>query len=174
VRGSSETSSDDLGYGYTIYSLWNQINTDRPGLINDWSVALDYPAIAIEPLDPTYLTADYAASVADGVVQLTQLVTNAGLQCSNFRFILAGYSQGAQVVGNAFADLPASVQKHTWVVMFGDPRWNHSQKPPKVNQGSQDPYDGVYKYAVSSPEPPRTISGSNAGNGTDEAEDQPG
>lgn len=50
------------------------------------------------------------------------LVTLAFSQCPNTQVVMSGYSQGAQVVHDAAADLPAATMaKVGAVVTFGDP-----------------------------------------------------
>lgn len=50
------------------------------------------------------------------------LVTLAFTQCPDTKVVMSGYSQGAQVVHLAAADLPAAtMEKVSAVVTFGDP-----------------------------------------------------
>ncbi|HEU5004970.1 MAG TPA: cutinase family protein [Candidatus Saccharimonadales bacterium] len=47
--------------------------------------------------------------------------------CPSTRIVLDGYSQGAQVTGDVYQSLTFSQRRHIFgVVLFGDPRYNHS------------------------------------------------
>lgn len=71
----------------------------------------------------------YISSVLAGEVQLRKLVRAEQRRCSSTRLILVGYSQGAEVTGDAY--LAALGNKSLFksvvgVVLFGDPLYNHS------------------------------------------------
>lgn len=66
---------------------------------------------------------DYGNSVQEGVFELIQYLTDRRWDCKNSQFILAGYSQGAQVIGQYLR----STQPHhrtniAYVALFGDPK----------------------------------------------------
>jgi hypothetical protein len=109
------------------------------------SLALPYPAlsvpwaIAIGGADPfgIYTPFNYQKSVQTGVsALLKELNRDATLnraclrrspETGGTRYVLAGYSQGAQVVGDVLASKrldPFMRQRIVSVVMFGDPKWN--------------------------------------------------
>jgi Cutinase len=188
VRGSGETWYDGVndgtstvesyaglgipGMGKPINGLLSDIQTDQPNLLNNYLIPLDYPAIKVNGFDPMYYISDYDASVSDGFAKLRSLVISSGTACPNWSWVLAGYSQGAQVVGDVFDSLDPRIdpsidpklQSRVYVVMFGDPRFNHAQKQ-KVNQPTSGQYafgpsDGVYART----HPARTVPGGAANN----------
>ncbi|KAK6348060.1 hypothetical protein TWF718_005879 [Orbilia javanica] len=88
-------------------------------------VALEYPAIL----------EGYAQSAATGAEALKQLVSKQAKECPNQKIVLMGYSQGAQVVGDAISGggygqmgelipgMPKElVDRITAIVLMGDPR----------------------------------------------------
>lgn len=61
-----------------------------------------------------------------GLANRASLVTLAFSQCPDTQVVMSGYSQGAQVVHDAAADLPAAtMDKVGAVVTFGDPGLSH-------------------------------------------------
>ncbi|MCW6006450.1 fibronectin type III domain-containing protein [Micromonospora sp. CPCC 205371] len=82
----------------------------------------------------------YHMSVAEGMGWLAAEVDEAINLCasSGTRILLAGYSQGAQVTGNAYQALSAAQRDHVWgVVLIADPRFNGSDGT--ANAGSYSP-----------------------------------
>ncbi|KAF3227121.1 hypothetical protein TWF106_010609 [Orbilia oligospora] len=88
-------------------------------------VALEYPAIL----------EGYAESAATGAEALKQLISKQAKECPNQKIVLMGYSQGAQVVGDAISGggygqmgelIPGMsaelIDRITAVVLMGDPR----------------------------------------------------
>ncbi|MBQ9020182.1 cutinase family protein [Candidatus Saccharibacteria bacterium] len=77
----------------------------------------------------------YGDSVKEGVSELKAFISNFSHTCPSTRFILAGYSQGAQVLTIAKTSLPAD--KITYLATFGDPKLylpegisHDGQRPP--------------------------------------------
>lgn len=69
------------------------------------------------------LGGDYRSSVAAGVVELTAFVSERAAACAGELFVLGGYSQGAQVVGEALFHLDTDLRDRTaFVALFGDPK----------------------------------------------------
>lgn len=65
----------------------------------------------------------YGLSVTKGVGELQLFLLNKTLQCPDTKFVLGGYSQGAQVVGEALAGISARVKNNiVFVALFGDPK----------------------------------------------------
>ena len=82
------------------------------------SFALDYPASAAFPA--------YWTSVSTGEKNLQKLLTSLVASCPSSKYVLLGYSQGAQVIGNALdvngTQLSSTVNKAIKAVVFyGDP-----------------------------------------------------
>ncbi|MDR0887271.1 MAG: cutinase family protein [Candidatus Nomurabacteria bacterium] len=65
----------------------------------------------------------YGASVASGEIELIDNITNTLKTCPQTRFVLSGFSQGAQVVGETLRQLtPTQQDKIIYVALFGDPK----------------------------------------------------
>jgi hypothetical protein len=91
-----------------------------------------YPAV--EANAPTAIGAavrgtssKYYASVREGIQELMAYFSEQK-SCTNTRYVLAGYSQGAQVMGDALAlidraTIPAGLKDRVvYVALFGDPK----------------------------------------------------
>lgn len=67
---------------------------------------------------------DYGASVNEGVDELNAYLTKRAAACPDAHFVLGGYSQGAQVVGEAYNEkLSDSLRgRIVYQALFGDPR----------------------------------------------------
>jgi len=58
----------------------------------------------------------------EGIQKMEQMTKAAVSRCPNSKFLLVGYSQGAQVLHKAVGNLPQSVTSHiNAIVVFGDP-----------------------------------------------------
>lgn len=65
----------------------------------------------------------YGKSVSEGTLELLGYLTERHSQCPETRFILGGYSQGAQVVGQRLSLIPSSIRNNIdFVALFGDPK----------------------------------------------------
>jgi hypothetical protein len=70
-----------------------------------------------------FLGGRYRASVAAGVTELTNYVTERAAICPGESFVLGGYSQGAQVAGEALFELDAATRDRVaFVALFSDPK----------------------------------------------------
>lgn len=66
---------------------------------------------------------DYGKSVNQGVAELHAYLNARHQKCPKEFFILGGYSQGAQVIGQALPDISSSVKdKIVFNMLFGDPK----------------------------------------------------
>lgn len=67
---------------------------------------------------------DYGASVNEGVDELNAYLTKRAAACPDAHFVLGGYSQGAQVVGEAYNEkLSDNLRgRVVYQALFGDPR----------------------------------------------------
>jgi hypothetical protein len=93
---------------------------------------LEYPAVGIDPTDFEGLqnilgawvsagTANrYGDSVEAGVSELSNYLDSIRGRCSNTKFVLAGYSQGAQVITDGFSAI--SPERVLYAGLFGDPK----------------------------------------------------
>lgn len=65
---------------------------------------------------------EYAESVAQGRSELEAYLNHRTVECSGEVFVLAGWSEGAQVIGESLADLSEPIQDRiAYVALFGDP-----------------------------------------------------
>jgi hypothetical protein len=70
-----------------------------------------------------FLGGQYRASVVAGVTEMTSYVTQRAAMCPGELFVLGGYSQGAQVVGEALFELDAATHERVaFVALFSDPK----------------------------------------------------
>jgi hypothetical protein len=70
-----------------------------------------------------FLGGRYRASVAAGVTEMTSYVTERAAACPGERFVVGGYSQGAQVIGEALFELDAATRvRVAFVALFSDPK----------------------------------------------------
>lgn len=140
VRGSGETKD----YGKPVGAFKVALLKLHPSIDAE---SINYPAVSVGIPDHTITTIEaklntgkYRKSVVSGVSALGARVADTLAQCgSKTRFILAGYSQGAQVIGNYLtspkgrgAMLPSGKPSRLLrAVFFGDPRFNgrHGSRP---------------------------------------------
>ena len=117
ARGTTERP----GFGVLLGPLAQQLTRELPQSVR--STPVDYPA-----------SFNYTASVRQGVTSLAAGVQRTAAACENTKFVLIGYSQGANVVGDALAGravrgraagqpaIPAGLgDRVAAVILFGDP-----------------------------------------------------
>jgi TolB protein len=161
VRGSGETESDYNGFGEPIWYTAQQFLKQLPGAEIE---RVDYPAIAVG-YGGIHYDQLYFDSVLKGYVNLSSTVASFKARCPDRPMVLAGYSQGGHVAGNFFQDM--TDQSHVAaLVMFGDPRFNGSQKGG-VNQGTYNSkLNGVFSWSplkTAQIKKPRQFGGNNPG-----------
>jgi len=96
-----------------------------------------YPAVSVDPWYHTgtifgaWISQGYAnkygESVMEGEKELFYRLVNIHASCPNSRIVLAGYSQGAQVMGQALGPIdtqPEIRDQIEFVALFGDPKLN--------------------------------------------------
>lgn len=65
----------------------------------------------------------YGQSVTTGINELKQHLIMTSIRCPDTKIVLGGYSQGAQVIGQALPDLHDSPARNiVFVALFGDPK----------------------------------------------------
>ncbi|GAC1369722.1 MAG: hypothetical protein NVSMB39_1880 [Candidatus Saccharimonadales bacterium] len=130
VRGSGEKQSDFQGYGETVGMITGALQIVTPGLKTE---AINYRAIPVAPQHFTY-SQDYVNSVERGVQKLLRGLRQYFRDCPHAYALVAGYSQGAEVVDQAYGRLSYQERLHiSSVTLFGDPRFNPDQT--LVDQG---------------------------------------
>jgi hypothetical protein len=137
ARGSGERQDNHGGYGKAIESTLTFVKNLLPARTNLQAEALVYPAIAVNWWQPSYYLADYQASEKAGVESLQFDVRQYIRNCPSKHIILAGFSQGADVVGDTFLSLSPDEATHiAAVIMYGDPKFNPAKSQSRVNQGN--------------------------------------
>lgn len=111
VRGSGESPTDRMGMGRTLYDLFDRLRAGGP------VTGYGFP---------------YAANVLgsgneqDASHRLVDLVRRRASSCPTERVMLAGYSLGAGITGDALqtASMGAVAEHLAGAVLFSDPRFN--------------------------------------------------
>jgi hypothetical protein len=143
ARGSGETLNDALGFGSTLFTAYHSMSTAfRPH--NVVAEPVQYAAVSVPDAVRSGM-ADYQSSLSAGFDNLQAKLGYWADKCPNYRFVLAGYSQGADVVGDVLADLASSksarnsniLSRIVGVALFGDPRYNPAD-PVDVNPPTPD------------------------------------
>ena len=153
VRGSGEQETAYGGLGYTIQTVANTFASQVP--LAEIS-HINYQAIAVGYGAADYGT-EYVSSVDTGTTLLLARIKNFIRDCPGKFVVLAGYSQGAHVVGDAFQVLPPAERKQiAAAVLLGDPRFNKKQSHG-VNVGDFNSLNGVFSIV----QKPRNITGTD-------------
>ncbi|MCL2002179.1 cutinase family protein, partial [Candidatus Saccharibacteria bacterium] len=89
----------------------------------------------------------YGASVQAGVAELQEYINTRLASCPRTFFALGGYSQGAQVIGEALVSLPAKIDTQViYSVLYGDPKLylpeGEGLNPPACRGESLSAYRG--------------------------------
>lgn len=128
ARGSGQEKNHAGDYG--------AFETELNALLEDTTLKysfyeLDYPAVSVNVFDGGFMTLlgavvsggdsyEYGDSVAEGVENLKNHISTKNASCPSTKFVLAGYSQGAQVISKSLDSLDSS--KIIYVATFGDPK----------------------------------------------------
>ena len=115
VRGSGEHA----GFGGTVGSVLSYVNAHGSAVGNR---TIDYWAVNVNPWEPAYFP-DYMSSVKQGVTNLGNAVTAFRKSCSGTPILLAGYSQGAEVIDHWLSS-GSSLKDIAGVTLLGDPRFS--------------------------------------------------
>jgi cutinase len=124
VRGSGEAFDDGtLALGPTLYSLYRNLADEyEQGFVG--AVANGYRAVPVK----SYKVVTYTTSVAEGVASMTADLPALSTRCPDSYFVVAGYSQGADVVRRALPDLDSATRgRISRVQLFGDPNWRPNE-----------------------------------------------
>jgi hypothetical protein len=132
ARGSGEPYENDnndagsSGFSTTLGPISDAL-TFYYGRDRITSYGLPYPAAGLEPLSQLaqVFAGPYADSVRRGEELLVQLLNNQTNACPDQEFFLAGYSQGAEVIGNVLSRTDPTISARILgAVLFGDPQFN--------------------------------------------------
>lgn len=127
ARGSGEAQDDRGGLGSTtIGPFVDSLRAALPATVSFRAGGLAYPATAIPALigGGADATQNYDASITEGGTYAARVLDAQVAACPNQRFILAGYSQGADAIGNLLERRPDFYPRIAWVALFGDPRFD--------------------------------------------------
>ncbi|WP_051215129.1 cutinase family protein [Granulicoccus phenolivorans] len=150
ARGSGEQAP----YGPTVTTVRDQLvgQTAAPqgtptGTVRQ--VYLDYPATAPQVLltlgldkllfnDPLPANA-YTDSVATGVTRLSEVLADSRARCPGERWVLAGFSQGAQIVNEVIAGLPGTegTDRLAGAVLVGNPAHYAGQRLTRLGDSTE-------------------------------------
>lgn len=134
VRGSGEHS----GFGRTVGSVLSNVNAQQSGVGNQ---TVNYWAVDVRPWEPKWFP-NYVNSVKQGVTNLGNAVDHFRAACAGHPIVLAGYSQGAEVIDH-YLRSGRNRGGVVGVALLGDPRFTPANGQP-VNQGTYNRrLDGV-------------------------------
>lgn len=148
ARGSGESANNHGGFGRPVGEA---VDVLVGGLGNKYSIALapvDYPAASV-PWSLATGYDSYKLSVNVGVSALSAQLETQAVRCPKQRFVVLGYSQGADVVGSTLRSMMSSnaldttvLARIAGVVVFGDP-WFRPGDGPNVDYTlhGPKPYD---------------------------------
>jgi hypothetical protein len=144
AAGSGEVKDDNpyLGFGATVYESYRAMSRSfRP--LNVVAEPVNYAAMSVPQIFKNIGLGvnDYTASESAGFESLRLQLGGWHDKCRDYRFVLAGYSQGADVVADVLADLTVSTRARdreilsavVGVALFGDPQFNPAD-PSNVHQ----------------------------------------
>ena len=129
VRGSGESYSGNFGMGNQIGNLFERARARKPSSQTLQSYGLEYPAINVAEW---WKAIGYFPSVWEGDEHLEKRIKADAASCGGMKILVAGFSQGAHVVGDTIENLTnkndASLSHIYGVALYGDPRFNPSDR----------------------------------------------
>jgi cutinase len=138
VRGSGESYSGNFGMGTQIGALYERVIARKPSTQTLQSYGLEYQAVNVAEWWNAW---DYYFSVWEGDEHLESRIHKDASACGSMKILLAGFSQGAHVVGDVietFSHNNDSSLGHIYgVALYGDPRFNPDDKT--TARGNYDP-----------------------------------
>jgi hypothetical protein len=125
VRGSGESYSGNFGMGNQIAALYERVQARKPSGQTLQSYGLEYPAVNVAEWWKAIL---YYPSVWEGDSHLESRVKGDASSCPSMKILIAGFSQGAHVVGDTIENLAnkndSSLSHVYGVALYGDPRFS--------------------------------------------------
>lgn len=138
VRGSGESYSGNYGMGSTVAAMYERVKARQPSGQTLQSYGLEYPAVNVAEW---WLAWDYFFSVWEGDEHLESRVKGDASSCPSMKILIAGFSQGAHVVGDTIENLAngndSSLSHIYGVALYGDPRF--SKDDHTVDRGNYSP-----------------------------------
>ncbi|WP_159085911.1 cutinase family protein [Aeromicrobium chenweiae] len=150
ARGSTQDPDRNLGVGtevrMTVHELARRLHRRSD------------TTVRVEPIrydaTKTSTLADYQEHVAEGARMMTSRLRGLVRRCPDSRFALVGFSQGAQVVHTAVADVPAALaDRVALVAMIADPRHNPDDDIARYGYAAK-PVTGNGRLGTGSPVDP--------------------
>lgn len=149
LRGSGENPTYESEYkmGGTIYrGVFEQfVQRANSADVPVKPVGFDgeeYPAAGVPSLARDYVIQKQFPSVSKGIIGLTAHMKEAVRDTKNC-IALAGYSQGAWVIGKYLAQHPDQKKRVSAIVLFGDPLFSTASS---ISQGSRKADGSVRKF----------------------------
>jgi len=125
VRGSGESYSGNYGMGTQIGNMFERVRARKPSTQTLQSFGLEYPAINVAEWWKAF---GYYPSVWEGDEHLENRIKGDAASCSGMKILVAGFSQGAHVVGDTIENLAnkndSSLGHVYGVALYGDPRFS--------------------------------------------------
>jgi hypothetical protein len=138
VRGSGESYSGNFGMGNQIGNLYERVSARRPSGQTLQSYGLEYQAINVAEWWNAF---GYFPSVWEGDEHLEHRIKADASACGGMKILVAGFSQGAHVVGDTIENLAnkndSSLSHVYGVALYGDPRF--SKDDHATARGNYDP-----------------------------------
>jgi hypothetical protein len=138
VRGSGESYSGNFGMGTQIGNLYERVRARKPGTQTLQSYGLEYQAINVAEW---WKALGYFPSVWEGDEHLENRIKGDAAACGSMKILVAGFSQGAHVVGDTIENLTnkndSSLSHIYGAALYGDPRFNPDDKT--TARGNFDP-----------------------------------
>jgi len=119
-------SSDTALYGPEVAKV-KQAFVAKRGATNVAVYPINYTAYNVAPNLLFGVAANlvaYNASVSRGVTETKRIISNVAAACPGTRFVISGYSQGAQVATNTLGSFPIASSKLYRVGLMGNPRFS--------------------------------------------------
>lgn len=125
VRGSGESYSGNFGMGNQIGNLFERVRARKPSNQTLQSYGLEYQAVNVAEWWKAW---DYFFSVWEGDAHLEARIKGDASSCPSMKILVAGFSQGAHVVGDSIENLAnkndSSLSHVYGVALYGDPRFS--------------------------------------------------
>lgn len=87
------------------------------------------------PIGVAVIGSRYVSSVNAGIAETKRIINSVSQSCPNTKFVMAGYSQGAQVVASALGSFPVAASKMHRAALMGNPMFADGS-PNSVEVGS--------------------------------------
>lgn len=145
VRGSGETDNMHDGLGNVIGPLADRFISDMGSTPTAYD-AVNYEAVSVDGITAL----QYDESYIHGVNQIYNSLYYWYHRCPNYRFVIAGYSQGADAAAAVLASLnptpspknpvePQIIDRIDGVALMADPKYNPNQYSINANPNATRP-----------------------------------